>query len=112
MDAPLRRRPTPLPTAPQNPCASSPCTLPTRLPTSQFNETTEEGVVFIPHPPSLMREPPIEPYKNKHLDDLSPAAEIRQLLSKTDTGKRETGGVVLGRALHGTLALCLLAPPR
>ena len=62
------------------------------MPTSQFNETTEEGVVFIPHPPSLMREPPIESYKNKHLDDLSPAAEIRQLLRKTDTGKTGTGG--------------------
>ena len=53
---------------------------------AQYNETTEEGVCFIPHPPSLQREPPIEEYKAKHADDLKPEQEIRNLLKKSDMG--------------------------
>lgn len=78
---------------------------------SQYNDTTEEGVCFIPHPPSLQHEPPIECYKvklakpnpteakhtAKHEEDKpteannekrkhEPATEIRQLLTKSDMG--------------------------
>ena len=76
---------------------------------SQYNETTEEGVCFIPHPPSLQHEPPIEGYKKAKLKQANhteakrsakpteantadtvykhePSTEIRQLLTKSDMG--------------------------
>ena len=70
---------------------------------AQYNETTEEGVCFIPHPPSLQREPPIEEYKAKHADDLKPEQEIRNLLKKSDMGG-DTGDFTNPEA-HEWLAL-------
>ena len=55
-------------------------------PPAQYNETTEEGVCYIPHPPDLRREPPVEPYKTKHAEDLKPAQNIRSVLRKSEMG--------------------------
>ena len=44
---------------------------------------------FIPHPPSLQHEPPLEAYKTKHLDDAKPSQEIRQLLDKSHMGGQD-----------------------
>ena len=44
------------------------------------NETTARGIVFVPFPPNLTQEPPVEPYKAKHADDNKPGTDIATLL--------------------------------
>ena len=88
-------------------------------PLAQYNETTEEGVCFIPHPPDLRREPPVEPYKTKHAEDLKPALDIRSLLKKSEMGgidgtfeKEEAHDWLALKALHEEGRLHANALPR
>ena len=88
-------------------------------PLAQYNETTEEGVCFIPHPPDLRREPPVEPYKTKHAEDLKPAQDIRSLLKKSEMGgidgtfeKEEAHDWLALKALHEEGRLHANALPR
>ena len=88
-------------------------------PPAQYNETTEEGVCYIPHPPDLRREPPVEPYKTKHAEDLKPAQDIRSLLKKSEMGgidgtfeKEEAHDWLALKALHEEGRLHANALPR
>ena len=88
-------------------------------PPAQYNETTEEGVCYIPHPPDLRREPPVEPYKTKHAEDLKPALDIRSLLKKSEMGgidgtfeKEEAHDWLALKALHEEGRLHANALPR